>query len=141
MSDKKMSAYQKIKAENNRLKEEHERMKEEMGTMYHIICNDGEMTSLDTSNSLLNMTRFNIGLMLDKFKEMSVDMEKYNLMERRLRKQEEMMKDMCEEIEIRKKVFADMAENTNFIKWDNSQYSHKSVVEYIQHLEKQLNSN
>jgi hypothetical protein len=45
-------------------------VKEEMTTMYHIIMNDGDKYEISKDQPLLKMVQFNIGLMLEKFKEM-----------------------------------------------------------------------
>ncbi len=53
-----------------KLKEENKEVKKEMKTMYHIIMNDGEKYELSDKQPLIKMVQFNIGLMLEKFKEM-----------------------------------------------------------------------
>jgi FtsZ-binding cell division protein ZapB len=53
-----------------RLEEEQEKIKDEMVTMYHIIMNDGDKYEIAKDQPLLTMVQFNIGLMLEKFKEM-----------------------------------------------------------------------
>ena len=47
------------------------KVKEEMVTMYKIVMNDADETEISKDQPLLNMVRFNIGIMLMKFKAMS----------------------------------------------------------------------
>ena len=47
------------------------KVKEEMVTMYKIIMNDADETVISKDQPLVNMVRFNIGIMLLKFKAMS----------------------------------------------------------------------
>ena len=60
----------KVMKDNKKLKEEIKEVKKEMKTMYHIIMNDGEKYELSDKQPLIKMVQFNIGLMLEKFKEM-----------------------------------------------------------------------
>jgi hypothetical protein len=64
------TTYQPILDENEKLKEEVDNLKDEMVTMYHIIMNDGDKYEISKDQPLLKMVQFNIGLMLEKFKEM-----------------------------------------------------------------------
>jgi len=50
--------------------EEIDSVKDEMATMYHIVMNDGDKYEISKDQPLLNMVQFNIGLMLEKLKEM-----------------------------------------------------------------------
>lgn len=74
---------QKLKKENKKhistiekhwgmdLVKENETIKDEMVTMYHIIINDKNNTcEIDKDQPLIDIVQFNIGLMLEKFKEM-----------------------------------------------------------------------
>ena len=53
------------------MKKENEEVKEEMDTMYHIIMNDGDKCEISKNQPLIKIVQFNIGLMLEKFKQMS----------------------------------------------------------------------
>ena len=55
-----------------------EKAKQEMATMYKIIKNDGGEDELSQDQPLLSMIKFNIAIMLDKFKEMGEEIKKLN---------------------------------------------------------------
>jgi hypothetical protein len=56
--------------QNMGLLEDLKKLKDEMATMYHIIMNDGDQYEISKDQSLLDMVQQNIGLMLEKFKDM-----------------------------------------------------------------------
>tara|TARA_R100000322_G_scaffold166569_1_gene133159 strand:- start:2825 stop:3142 length:318 start_codon:yes stop_codon:yes gene_type:complete len=53
-----------------------EKAKQEMATMYKIIKNDEGEDELSKDQPLLSMIKFNIAIMLDKFKEMGEEIKK-----------------------------------------------------------------
>lgn len=54
---------------------ENQEIKKEMDTMYHIIMNDGDKCEISKNQPLIKIVQFNIGLMLEKFKQMSEKIE------------------------------------------------------------------
>lgn len=61
-----------LKKENEKLKETQEEIKKEMKIMYDIIMNDeNNECTMSKDQPVISMVKFNIGLMLEKFKTMS----------------------------------------------------------------------